>query len=117
MSTIKVDNIRIASESVSRPVTGVAAALASWDGTATTPTLIHSVNVSSLADVATGRYQPNFTNDFTDGSFETAAIGQARSMAGVQNSSASYVEIRYSNYLNDDHDRERCSATIHGELA
>ena len=33
MSTIKVENIRIASEAVSRPVTGVAAAWVNFNGT------------------------------------------------------------------------------------
>jgi hypothetical protein len=55
MSTIKVDNIRIASESVSRPVRGVAAAWANYTGSGGTPDLRNSLNVSSSSEAATGK--------------------------------------------------------------
>ena len=62
MSTIKVDNIRIASEAVSRSVTGVAAAWLDYSGSGTT--LLASSNVSSATDNSTGDYTFNLTNAF-----------------------------------------------------
>ena len=64
MSTIKVSNIRIASESVSRPVTGVAASWVNLDGTGTI-SIRDSLNVSSLSDVTTGRYEIYLTSDMS----------------------------------------------------
>ena len=68
MSTIKVSNIRIASEAVSRPVTGVAASWISVNGTGTTdPASMTSVraslNVASVIDSSTGKTGVNLTSD------------------------------------------------------
>ena len=76
MSTIKVENIRIASEAVSRPVTGVAAAWVNFNGTGTVA-IRDSVNVSSLTDNVTGDYSVNFSNSF--GNVNYSAIGSAHS--------------------------------------
>ena len=61
MSTIKVDNIRIASESVSRPVTGVAAAWVNFNGVGTVA-IRDSMNVGSITDSGTGLYKTNFSS-------------------------------------------------------
>ena len=82
MSTIKVDNIRIASESVSRPVTGVAAASAGIQSTGIFNPA-SSINVSGLTDISTGIRTINFTNDFSSstylasGSIRTASLPAA----------------------------------------
>ena len=79
MSTIKVDNIRIASESVSRPVTGVAASWINFDGgVAKNPASMTGVrgsfNISSLVSIATGVDETNYTNDFANGNY-SATVG------------------------------------------
>ena len=65
MSTIKVSNIRIASESVSRPVTGVAAAWAV--GNANSTIVQNSLNVSSGTDVAGGKTTYALTSPMSGG--------------------------------------------------
>ena len=67
MSTIKVENIRIASEAVSRPVTGVSAAWATpsssgvldWD----------SLNISSATDEGTGDIGFNFNSNMSNATY------------------------------------------------
>jgi hypothetical protein len=54
MSTIKVDNIRIASESVSRPARGVAVAWVNYTGSSSS-NVRNSLNVSSDSETATGK--------------------------------------------------------------
>ncbi len=61
MSTIKVENIRIASEAVSRPVTGVAAAWVNFNGTGTVA-IRDSLNIGSITDNGTGAYVENLTS-------------------------------------------------------
>jgi hypothetical protein len=61
MSTIKVDNIRIASESVSRPVTGVAAL---WGVTENDGTMSNTFGVSTTVDNEPGKTTVNFAIDF-----------------------------------------------------
>jgi len=89
MSTIKVDNIRIASESVSRPVTGVAAAWANWgsDG----PTSVReSLNLASITDVSTGTYTLNYTNAFSNNGFSNSGI------CGVSTNTGAYYIMSIS---------------------
>ena len=73
MSTIKVENIRIASEAVSRPVTGVAAAWADWDSSGST-SVRDSLNLTSITDVSTGTYTLNYTNAFSNSGFSNSGI-------------------------------------------
>ena len=72
MSTIKVDNIRIASESVSRPVTGVAAAWSSQQGDGT---LLDGLNVTSVTNLGAGSNQINITNNFAGTAYAVVASG------------------------------------------
>ena len=72
MSTIKVDNIRIASESVSRPVRGVAAAWGQFNGISKT-VVSDSCNFSSLEDGGVGIYTFKFFTEMTNDSY--AATG------------------------------------------
>ena len=72
MSTIKVENIRIASESVSRPVTGVAAAWSSQQGDGT---LLDGLNVTSVTNLGAGSNQINITNNFANTDYIVVATG------------------------------------------
>jgi len=117
MSTLTVTNIKATGETASRPVSGVAGALAKFDGTAGTLSLDSSQNVSSLTDTATGRPQVNFTNAFSTANFHTTAIAQARCMYGTQSVATSNVLMRYTDYNGTDQDRTNCSVTVHGDLA
>jgi hypothetical protein len=117
MSTLTVTNIKATGETASRAVSGVAGALARFDGTAGTLSLDTSQNVSSLTDTATGRPQVNFTNAFSTANFHTTAIAQARCIYGTQSVAASSVLMRYGDYQGTDQDRIHCSVTVHGDLA
>jgi hypothetical protein len=76
MSTITVDNIRIASESVSRPVAGVAAAYINYNsqqtsGSPSTSGIRGSFNVSSITEIQIGTTTISYANNFTDSSYTT----------------------------------------------
>jgi len=117
MSTLTVTNIKATGETASRAVSGVAGALAKFNGQSSPLSLDSSQNVSSLTDVATGRPQINFTTSFSNSNFHTTAIAQARCIFGTQSVAASNVLMRYSDYSATDQDREHCSVTVHGDLA
>ena len=126
MSTIKVDNIRIASESVSRPVTGVAAAWCNLNGT-NTIAIRDSLNVTSITDTDAGRHGLNFTNSF--GSSNFCMSGSTRGSAGGttnlaimqddgiarNNSKVSYIVKRGDNTTSSDNADEH--VLVHGDLA
>ena len=120
MSTIKVDNIRIASESVSRPVTGVAAAWVNFNGTGT-PAIQESMNVGSITDIATGIYQANFSSNMSN-QYYVASLG-SYSMVYDQgtlqdDSTPTYVGIKIQDgQTNDFIDSLIVSAALHGDLA
>ena len=131
MSTIKVENIRIASEAVSRPVTGVAAAWVLFDGKGTI-SIDNSVNVSSLIDVGVGQYTINFNNNMANALY--AFAGDAKeNTTGSHNSNpdrfakAARVPLTTSNFkmfcviidgsTNDGRDVEEATAHFMGDLA
>jgi len=76
MSTIKVDNIRIASESVSRPVTGVAASWANVNGVGTV-SIRGGLNSSSIVDRSVGRYAVSLTTYLASINSSATAEGNA----------------------------------------
>ena len=118
MSTIKVDNIRIASESVSRPVTGVAAAWCVFNDT----TLIKNMNVSSTTNNSRGNNTVNLTNNMSGSIYTITATGGSSTKTHVQTfysvSSTGYGILNQmwetSNFA--DHN---CTigSEIHGDLA
>jgi hypothetical protein len=61
MSTLTVTNIKKTGETVSRDVSGVAAAWVNFNGTGTVA-IRDSVNISSLSDTGTGVYDVSFSN-------------------------------------------------------
>jgi hypothetical protein len=67
MSTITVTNIKATGETVSRSVSGVAAAWVNFDGSAAS--ISKSQNVSSLTDNATGDFSNSFTSAFSDADY------------------------------------------------
>jgi hypothetical protein len=62
MSTLTVTNIKKTGDTVSRDVSGVAAAWVNFNGTGTV-VIRDSVNISSLIDTGTGVYNLSFSND------------------------------------------------------
>jgi len=130
LSTIKVDNIRIASESVSRPATGVAAAWVLFDGTGTAA-IDNSVNVSTLTDVGVGQYTINFNNNMANAFY--AYAGEAKEHTNGPHGSnpdrlakAAKVPLTASNFkmmciisdgTGNARDVEEASAHFMGDLA
>jgi hypothetical protein len=131
MSTIKVDNIRIASESVSRPVTGVAAAWINFDGDAATAAsdmagVRDSLNVSSLVYEEVGGYQININNDMATDTYAInnfVAGGDDRRVAGsirTKNTASKWhVSVRANATVDNNArvDEKSTSGLIHGDLA
>ena len=116
MSTIKVENIRIASEAVSRPVTGVSAAY--WRS-ATTFTLGASLNISSMTDNSTGDYDINFSNAFASSTDIVATFGVMSTepeMYGGFPPSASQIECRMFNSSGAVVDKN-ATGNVQGDLA
>ena len=118
MSTIKVDNIRIASESVNRPVTGVAAAWVNLNGTGTV-TIRDSLNVGNITDISVGQYGISFTNSLSNNSYSAMATGENDSTIGhitTWNATDWAVGTRNS-ATNALEDEQFVSISINGELA
>ena len=121
MSTIKVENIRIASEAVSRPVTGVAAAWVNFNGTGTVA-IRGSLNVSSITDNSTGTYTTNFTSNMDSINYSlTVQVGgdAARNWVNspIQNRSSSSVNTYTYNTSGTVTDYDSNNNTVSGDLA
>ena len=123
MSTIKVDNIRIASESVNRPVTGVAAAWVNYQGSGT-PTIRSSLNVSTATETANGISTYSLTTpmsgDQTQFSFAASAMSTSLNRFVVGNSDTTTSSV-IGTLRGDPSDGRLVSGpiswSIHGELA
>jgi len=130
MSTIKVDNIRIASESVSRPATGVAAAWVNFNGTTVTAPndmtgVRDSLNMTGVVDNGVGDYtanissnmsDPNYSASFTTGQSTDVSITNRACCVSVMNASF----VRGSVYTATGGARIDMSYNgfaIHGDLA
>jgi hypothetical protein len=61
-----------------------------WASVTTNDTIQNSLNVSSVVDVAAGRFELNFTNDMDDSDYAGGAIGSHTSGAG---SVGSYITL------------------------
>ena len=124
MSTIKVDNIRIASESVSRPVTGVAAVWCNFNGTAVTAAsdmtgVRGSLNVSGVVDSGVGVYDLSFSNSFTDTGYAATSSCQGPTglVYGNNTYQAASIRILISNTAGTAQDSNIVATSIHGDLA
>ena len=116
MSTIKVSNIRIASEAVSRPVTGVSAA---WGGvTAAGSSTTPNLNISSIQDDGTGLTSFNFAADLANTTYSVttglnSSTADAVAFGGI---SVSAIQLRSFNTSGALANKTVC-LSIHGELA
>ena len=123
MSTIKVDNIRIASESVRRPATGVAAAYA-WVDMFNTPNGIKgkSLNSSSVTDNNQGSYHINLTSDMSSTLSVSnitslrSSIAVATGNSGLSMDSVDAVRVITQNLNGANNYTEFCMS-LHGDLA
>ena len=124
MSTIKVDNIRIASESVSRTARGVAAAWVTFKGT-NDAVIEGSLNESSLVDNDIGDYTLNLTSSFSSVNYAYSAMGglnttslicvtQPRNLAQPTVSSIRHQTVHTNSTLVDP---RIASIAYHGDLA
>ena len=116
MSTIKVDNIRIASESVNRPVTGVAAA---WGGvTATGSRTEPKFNISSVHDDGPGLVSFLFATDFANNTYSitTGINSSADETVTFGGTNVSHVQLRSFNTSGTLSNKYVC-LSINGELA
>jgi len=123
MSVIKVDNIRIASESVSRPATGVAAAWVNFDGTGTVA-IRDSVNVSSITDSGTGNYAPNYASNMSNGDYSVSGAIPYAAWEGTDkvvyyndSETSSKMRIQTLNPFSNYYDVSSVFGIAHGELA
>jgi hypothetical protein len=69
MSTITVTNIKATGETASRAVSGVAAMYISIDQSS--PSILKSLNVSSIVDNGSDSTSTNYTNNFSDSNYAT----------------------------------------------
>jgi len=116
MSTIKVDNIRIASESVSRPATGVAAA---WGGvTAAGSRTEPNFNISSVQNDGAGLVSFMFATDFTNTTYSitTGINSSTDETVAFGGNTVSSVQLRSFNASGTLSNKFVC-LSIHGELA
>lgn len=120
MSTIKVENIRIASEAASRPVTGVAAAWVNFNGIGTVA-ISDGANVSSITDSSTGVYIVVFSNAMANSSYATSSsTWQAEDVTGT---GANFLNPAASSstgqFIENDVPEDPIAVSIiyHGELA
>ncbi len=111
MSTIKV----------SRPVTGVAASWANFNGSGTVA-IRDSMNVSSIVDNSVGVYSVNFSNDTSTANF-TSAISSGGNTSTIT-SDISYQDwkststCKVGHYENGDaDDSDSMTLSINGDLA
>jgi hypothetical protein len=117
MSTIKVDNIRIASESVSRSVRGVAAAWCHWQ-TAPSTYIKDSSNIASLTDASVGYTLVYYTDEMASDGYAISAVSNSVNIRETNTShSAERCQIVTSDSANDSQDATRVSAIVNGDLA
>jgi len=118
MSTITVTNIKATGETASRSATSVAAAWAKVNGTGT-PSILDSVNFSSLTDTGTGNYSLTLTNSFTSTNISTCA-GQFSDAGGtnaIYASATTSIILQFFSSSNVITDGLNLSALAHGDLA
>jgi hypothetical protein len=127
MSTLTVTNIKATGETVSRAVSGVAAAWVNFNGTGTIAAR-DSVNVASLTDNGTGDYTVNINNDMSNANYTISANASfdGGGFTGQQNAqpkadftpTTALYRIAASNSSNAVlNDATKVYSTIHGDLA
>ena len=116
MSTIKVDNIRIASESVSRPARGVAAAYATPNSSG--DLTWESLNVTSASDEGTGIIGIKFTSPMLSNHYSTTmtVVTTTAKYASSSNATPDDTKIYVWNNAGSP-TNARTTLQIHGDLA
>jgi hypothetical protein len=116
MSTIKVDNIRIASESVSRPATGVAAAYATPNSSG--ELTWESLNVTSSSDEGDGIIGIKFTSPMLRNNYSTTmtVVTTTAKFASSSNATPDDTKIYVWNNAGSAANA-RATLQIFGELA
>jgi hypothetical protein len=117
MSTIKVDNIRIASESVSRPVTGVAAAWVHFS-TGTTTVIRDTFNMSILKDGGIGETTLSYTSEMASNDYPLTMGSNATNCSETNsNHTASGCRIITTDANDNNTDVNSVSIVTFGDLA
>jgi hypothetical protein len=117
MSTIKVDNIRIASESVSRPVTGVAAAYCQFK-TSPSTSIRASSNISSLLDNGVGDTNVYYTDDMASNNYTVSAVSNSSNLRETNNGHlADRCQILTASPTNVSEDSTTVNVIVVGDLA
>jgi len=99
MSTLKADTI-VAADGTSPVTLTKQQAIKAWANllvSSGSPSVVGSFNNSSVTDVATGQYRPNWTNAFSAVSYGSSFSGEDFSMGGASirtNLSTSYIDVR-----------------------
>ena len=138
MSTLTVTNIKATGETASRAVSGVAAVYFCYDHASNT--VDESLGVSSISDVATGRFTTTFTNSMAAATYGVATAAfvdytaiRGSCILGVHTSSLGAPDANLSKTTSDIDfssmfsasssanagvvDLDAASAEIHGDLA
>tara|TARA_R100000030_G_scaffold99374_1_gene90402 strand:+ start:396 stop:770 length:375 start_codon:yes stop_codon:yes gene_type:complete len=124
MSTITVTNIQATGETASRAVSGVAAAWVNFDGTGTIAAR-DSLNVSSLVDVALGKYKVNINNEMANDDYSlqcshTTSAGGRSDLIPLIDSTTNAMAVGSFGILcvaSVFDDTSIACSTIHGDLA
>lgn len=95
MSTIEANNIKKGANSldIDYVLEGSVKAWAQVDGTGTVG-LVDSLNTSSVTDLGTGRYQPNWTNNFSSG--DISAVASTESAYSSTSGHATKITARHA---------------------
>ena len=121
MSTLKVTNIQATGETASRAVSGVAAAWCNINAASGTPTFADSMNFSSVLDVGTGNFDPDFITAMTSNTFAVSSgsnaygLGNDHMTATVRASTG--ITINCSYQWSGARDRPNNCAIVMGDLA
>ena len=131
MSTIKVTNLQATGETATRAVSGVAAAWASINGSASTPTFRDSQNFSSITDHSAGDQTVTVTSAMANanyciqGSTSWYAATSRNNMniatnktVGSEAPTTTSVRYEIANYTNGSaYDGDFVMITFNGDLA
>ena len=122
MSTLTVTNIKATGETASRSATSVAAAWFSMNET--TVAINGSFNTSSLTDLGTGNFQPNWTNNMGNVNYAVSGIGGSNATAnpGPMYAQDTLPNVGYFKFFNKQNagavvDMHYVGLSVHGDLA
>ena len=125
MSTIKVTNLQATGETVTRAVSGVAAAWLNMNGSGTV-SITDSLNVASIVDNATGDFSSNLTNAMNNVGYAVAAsnisclsasFAICITSAEVLNTTSKYEFHGRNTVSGSLIDTTAANTVVHGDLA